>query len=342
MLHAKPYITKSNAKCRIMCFRGDMERKCGQHVRVVLATFLSDQGYSFGRGNPVSPVTVSTTRPRVEVQENSDAVLSCEFKTERDQNPRIEWKKKDTEVSFVYFQNNFTGPFKGRAKIEGATVTLKKVTLKDAGEYRCEVSASDDSIKLGETNVTLTVLVPPHTPFCEIPSSALTGSLVELRCSDQYSIPPAVYTWYKDKKPLSHKSANTTFTVNMNTGILTFQTVTRGDTGQYHCEARNGVGQPKSCVGNHMEIDDLNVPAIIAGIIMMCLVLSVCILGAWYAHRQGYFSRHRGRSFWIPQCHGAAHISSQNLNRTEDIPHAGYGPPPQVTQDFRHTQSFML
>lgn len=39
----------------------------------------------------------------------SDAVLYCEFKTERDQNPRIEWKKKDKEVSFVYFQGNFTG-----------------------------------------------------------------------------------------------------------------------------------------------------------------------------------------------------------------------------------------
>lgn len=50
------------------------------------------------------------------------------------------------------------GPYKGRAKIEGATVTLSKVTLKDAGEYRCEVSASSDSVKLGETNVTLNVL----------------------------------------------------------------------------------------------------------------------------------------------------------------------------------------
>lgn len=38
-----------------------------------------------------------------------DAVLSCEFKTEIDQKPRIEWKKKDKEVSFVYFEGSFTG-----------------------------------------------------------------------------------------------------------------------------------------------------------------------------------------------------------------------------------------
>uniref|UniRef100_A0AAY5ED56 Ig-like domain-containing protein n=1 Tax=Electrophorus electricus TaxID=8005 RepID=A0AAY5ED56_ELEEL len=265
--------------------------------------------------------------PRVEVQENSDAVLSCEFKTEKDQNPRIEWKKKDKEVSFVYFNGNFRGPFKARAKIEGATVTLRKVTLKDAGQYRCEVSAHLDSVMLGETNVTLKVLVPPHTPTCDIPSSALTASRVELRCSDQISIPPAEYFWYKDRKPLvPPRQANASYTVNQRTGVLTFLTVTRADTGQYHCEARNGVGQPKSCVGKHMNIDDLNIPAVITGIVLVCLVISVCTLGACYAHRQGYFSR---KSFWIPQCHGVAHISSQNLNRTEDIPHAGYGPPSQ-------------
>lgn len=50
------------------------------------------------------------------------------------------------------------GPFEGRATIEGATVTLKRVTQEDAGEYRCEISASQDTVSLGETNVTLKVL----------------------------------------------------------------------------------------------------------------------------------------------------------------------------------------
>lgn len=38
-----------------------------------------------------------------------EAKLSCEFKTEKDQNPRIEWKKKDTGTSFVYFNGTFIG-----------------------------------------------------------------------------------------------------------------------------------------------------------------------------------------------------------------------------------------
>lgn len=51
-----------------------------------------------------------------------------------------------------------SGPFEGRASIDGATVTLRQVTQEDAGDYRCEISASMDSVVLGEANVTLKVL----------------------------------------------------------------------------------------------------------------------------------------------------------------------------------------
>ncbi|XP_067298396.1 junctional adhesion molecule 2A [Pseudorasbora parva] len=291
---------------------------------------------------PVVPVTVTSRNPKVEVHESSEAELSCEFKTERDRSPRIEWKKKDKDVSFVYYEGRFVGTFQKRARIDGATVHLREVTQADAGEYRCEVSAPADSITLGETNVTLRVLVPPHTPSCDVPSSALTGSLVELRCRDQHSIPPAVYTWFKDNRPLPIRHPNATYTLNEFTGVLTFQTVSRADTGQYHCEAKNGVGPAKSCQGTLMQIDDLNVAAVVSGVLLLCLLLLICSVGVCYARRHGYFSRHRGRSFWIPQCHGAAHISSQNLNRTEHTQHSGYSHPPKEPQDFKHTQSFML
>lgn len=39
-----------------------------------------------------------------------EAKLSCEFKTEKDQNPRIEWKKMEEKgTSFVYFNGSFAG-----------------------------------------------------------------------------------------------------------------------------------------------------------------------------------------------------------------------------------------
>ena len=51
-----------------------------------------------------------------------------------------------------------SGPYAGRAKIEGATLTIHSVTQKDSGEYRCEVTASEDHVSLGEATVTLNVL----------------------------------------------------------------------------------------------------------------------------------------------------------------------------------------
>ncbi|XP_031708226.1 junctional adhesion molecule 2A isoform X3 [Anarrhichthys ocellatus] len=209
--------------------------------------------------SPSVPVTVSTDKHRVEVHEFSDAVLSCTFRTEKDQNPRIEWKKKGKDVSFVYFDGHFRGPFEDRATIDGATVTLKGVTQEDAGEYRCEISAPLDTVNLGETNVTLKVLVPPHTPSCEIPSGAVTGSVVQLRCRDQQSIPPATYSWFKDNLPFYQpRHANATYLINSHTGLLEFKAVAKEDTGRYSCLASNGVGPPKMCEGKHMTIGPMS------------------------------------------------------------------------------------
>ncbi|XP_032362223.1 junctional adhesion molecule 2A isoform X4 [Etheostoma spectabile] len=270
--------------------------------------------------SPSVPVTVATKRHKVEVREFSDAVLSCTFRTENDQNPRIEWKKKGKDISFVYFDGQFKPPFEGRATIEGATVTLQRVTQEDAGDYRCEISAPLDSVILGETNITLKVLVPPHTPSCEIPSAAVTGSVVQLRCRDQQSIPPATYSWFKDSKPIGQpRHGNATYLINPHTGVLEFRAVAKNDTGRYSCLASNGVGSPKMCKGKHMTIEDVNVPAVVAAVVVVCLVIVVCGCGGFLLHRNGFFSPgHRGRS---------------NVN---------YIPPPQEPQDFKHTQSFML
>ncbi|XP_054480063.1 junctional adhesion molecule 2A isoform X4 [Anoplopoma fimbria] len=269
--------------------------------------------------SPSFPVTVSTAGHKVEVREFSDAVLSCTFRTEKDQNPRIEWKKKGKDVSFVYFEGHFKGPFEDRATIDGATVTLRRVTQEDAGEYRCEISAPLDNVSLGETNVTLKVLVPPHTPSCEIPSGAVTGSVVQLSCRDQQSIPPATYSWFKDNQPINPpRHANATYLINSHTGLLEFKAVAKEDTGRYSCLASNGVGPAKMCEGKHMTIEDVNVLAVVTAVVVVCLLIVICGCGGYLLHRNGFFSRHRGRS---------------NVN---------YVPPPQEPQDFKHTQSFML
>lgn len=65
---------------------------------------------------------------------------------------------KTRHFPLTTFRYSPSGSFEGRATIDGATVTLHRVTQEDAGEYRCEISAHLDVVNLGETNVTLKVL----------------------------------------------------------------------------------------------------------------------------------------------------------------------------------------
>ncbi|XP_058884811.1 junctional adhesion molecule B-like isoform X1 [Acipenser ruthenus] len=272
-------------------------------------------------------VTVQTENGKVEVEEFGETVLSCKYQVEKDPNPRVEWKKiRNRDVSFVYYEGKIVGGFQGRAVMEGASIRIKKAMLLDSGEYRCEVSARQDSRPLGEATVSLTVLVPPDVPSCGIPSSVLTGTVVELTCRDRQGTPPSLYRWYKNGIALPNTPAqdplfaNSSYTLNSSSGTLQFNTVSKGDAGQYQCEASNGVGEPQRCTAKFMQIDDMNVSGIVAAVVVVSLVVSMCGLGVVFAHRHGYFNKEHGRNG-----------SSEYCTTPQDY-----------SQDFKHTQSFML
>ncbi|XP_053733373.1 junctional adhesion molecule 2b [Synchiropus splendidus] len=268
-------------------------------------------------------VTVSTRKPVVEVHEHTDAVLSCEFRTELEQNPRIEWKKKGKDVTFVYFAEHFTGPYERRAKIDGGTLTLHAVTQKDSGEYRCEVTAIRDRNNLGEATVTLKVLVPPHVPSCEVPSSVFVGSGLELMCKDKQSVPPATYRWYKDNKALMATS-DTPFSIDSNKGTLKFKSVSKVDAGMYRCESSNSVGAPKSCVAKQLKVIDypLNLTILIAGASGFVVFILFCCVCVCCCRRRGCCKKEK---------------KSKS---------AMYNPPPpppiRNLKNYKQTQSFMI
>ncbi|XP_073747711.1 junctional adhesion molecule B isoform X3 [Callorhinus ursinus] len=191
----------------------------------------------------------------------------------------------------------YQGDFKDRAEMIDFSIRIKNVTRTDAGKYRCEVSApSEQGQNLEEDTVTLEVLVAPAVPTCQVPNSALSGTVVELRCQDKEGNPAPEYTWFKDGVPLSEnpklgsQSANSSYTMNTKSGTLQFNTVSKLDSGEYSCEARNSVGH-RRCPGKRMQVDDLNVSGIIAAVVVVALVVSVCGLGVCYAQRKGYFSK---------------------------------------------------
>ncbi|XP_072778978.1 junctional adhesion molecule B isoform X6 [Taeniopygia guttata] len=212
---------------------------------------------------------------------------------------RIEWKKIQSQgVSFVYYNSEFTGDLRGRAEMLNTGIRIRNVTRRDSGTYRCEISAkSEEGQRLGEATITLTVLVAPTTPVCEVPSSAMTGTVVQMSCKETEGSPPSEYQWYKNGVALlektgaaSARAANITYTMNKKSGTLLFNTVTKNDTGEYFCEASNGIGLSQKCSVKRMQVDDLNLSGIIVAVVLVALVMVLCGLGVFYAQKKGYFA----------------------------------------------------
>ncbi|XP_056435729.1 junctional adhesion molecule 2b isoform X2 [Gadus chalcogrammus] len=271
-------------------------------------------------------VTVTSSKPKVDVHEHTDAVLACEFKTEKDQNPRIEWKKKGKGVTFVYFDGSFSGSYAGRASMEGATLTIHSITQKDSGEYRCEVTASQDHVNLGETTVALNVLVPPHVPSCEVPSTVFAGSDLELVCKDALSVPPATYRWYKDNKVLAD-STDSAYSADIKKGTLKFNSVSISDAGMYRCESSNSVGSPKSCVAQHLAVVEykLSVTTLAAGGVGLLLLLFMSCLCVCLCRRQRGCCRRE---------------KQEKCLKPYSLPPPP--PPARNPKNYKHTQSFMI
>uniref|UniRef100_A0A673UK77 Junctional adhesion molecule 2 n=1 Tax=Suricata suricatta TaxID=37032 RepID=A0A673UK77_SURSU len=228
---------------------------------------------------------------------------------------------KDQVVTAIEYQ----GDLKHRADMIDYNIRIKNVTRNDAGKYRCEVSAPrEKGQNLEEDTVILEVLVAPAVPSCNIPSSALSGTVVELRCQDKEGNPAPEYLWFKDGTPLLENRklgyhANSSYTVDSKSGTLQFNTVSKLDSGVYSCEAFNSIGRSR-CSGKRMQVDNLNVSGIIAAVVGVAFVISVCGLGVCYAQRNGYFSKETS----FQRCSSASKVTTVSEN------------------DFKHTKSFII
>ncbi|XP_040279146.1 junctional adhesion molecule B [Bufo bufo] len=267
-----------------------------------------------------SAVIVESENYNVRQLEFEAAILTCNYRLEKDQVIRLEWKKValNGDVSFVFFNNSLAADLQKRAEMIGPSVWFKNLSRGDSGQYRCEVSAPQDRKNFQEIIINLDVLVAPSIPVCDIPSSAISGRVVELKCREKEGNPASEYQWFRNGHALdvSAKATNATYKVDKATGTLHFNAVTKEDTGEYSCEASNGIGKPQRCPAKRMQVDDLNLAGIISAVVIVCLVIILCGSGICYAQRRGYFSGGKSKK---------EHNSAS-----------------QAESDFKHTKSFVI
>ncbi|XP_056415414.1 junctional adhesion molecule B [Hyla sarda] len=268
----------------------------------------------------VSAVIVESDNYKVEQVEFGEATLSCRYQLEKKQVIRLEWKKMDLngDSSIVFFNNSLTEELHKRAQMMDSSIRIMNLSRADSGQYRCEVSAPLDKKNFQEIIINLAVLVAPSVPVCDIPSSATSGSAVELKCREKEGNPASEYKWFRNGVPIerSAKTTNSTFKVDRKTGTLHFNTVTKDDTGEYYCEASNAIGNPQRCPAKRMQVDDLNLAGIISAVVIISLVIVLCGCGVCYAQRRGYFSGGKSKK---------EHNSAT-----------------QAENDFKHTKSFVI
>uniref|UniRef100_UPI00358FCBF7 junctional adhesion molecule 3B-like n=1 Tax=Myxine glutinosa TaxID=7769 RepID=UPI00358FCBF7 len=291
-------------------------------------------------GFHVLGVKVNSVNLNPVVHEFEPVTLSCHYET-GSTTPRIEWKKivKD-DPNFVYVDGKFMGDLLGRADIShlrnyDASVTIRNATRLDTAMYRCEVSALKDSKRLDEVEINLLVQVKPAMPRCEVPASVSTGQSVELHCQESEAFPLADYSWFKDgeklpREPHTHKKfINSSYHIDEETGSLTFSSIQLFDSGMYHCVARNPAGQAQ-CLAQSMTVSDLNVGAIVTAVIVVVLLLSLCTIGVWWAHKMGYFKK---KSTATRYHFSERSQQSEIYSKPKESPDEG---------EFRHKSSFVI
>ncbi|XP_048836389.1 LOW QUALITY PROTEIN: junctional adhesion molecule 3B-like [Brienomyrus brachyistius] len=241
-------------------------------------------------------VILRTTSSSLWANEYESTELSCLIESISTNNPRIEWKKiTNGKPSYVYFEKHISRDLENRAYLkEPATLVITNVTRSDTAQYRCEVTAHLDQRTFDEVLIDLVVRVRPVGPRCGVPRAVPVGRPADLRCSEGEGFPKSRYHWFRNREeiPLDPRSNprffNSSYTLNRETGKLSFRVVWKEDSGEYHCVAKNEAGHAE-CAAQTMEVYEVSLVGKVLGALLLVGALLVVTLGFCYAYKGGYF-----------------------------------------------------
>ncbi|XP_047697548.1 Fc receptor-like protein 1 isoform X3 [Prionailurus viverrinus] len=179
---------------------------------------------------PVCNVSLETQPPGGQVQKGERLALICMV------------ARGTGDITFLWY--------KGALGLNLETKTQRSLAAKfeipavrdsDTDKYYC---AADNGYgpSLSEL-VSVTVRVPVSRPVLTIRGSgapAEVGDVVELRCEAQRGSPPILYRFYRENVPLGRSSAHAGGGASFNLSL------TAEHSGNYSCEANNGLGARRS------------------------------------------------------------------------------------------------
>ncbi|XP_045310625.1 Fc receptor-like protein 5 isoform X1 [Leopardus geoffroyi] len=177
---------------------------------------------------PASRPVLTVRTPRAQAVEGDVVELRCEAQRG---SPPILYR--------FYHEENALGS--SRVHSRGGASFKLPLSAEHSGKYACE---ADNGLgaRRSET-VSLNVTVPASRPVLTVRTpraQAVEGDVVELRCEAQRGSPPILYQFYREDVPLESSSAPS------GGGTSFYLSLTTEHSGNYSCEADNGLGAQRS------------------------------------------------------------------------------------------------
>nr|XP_046196373.1 sialoadhesin-like [Oncorhynchus gorbuscha] len=167
--------------------------------------------------------TSVSVSPSGEIVEGSSVTLTCSS----DANPPVD--------KYTWYKKNVTSP-----KASGQSYSITNIISEDRGEYYCEAENKYGRLTSSLYLWTSSVDDPKNTSVSVSPSGEIVeGSSVTLTCSSDANPPVQSYTWYKTIGYQSVSYGNTE-------SQQVFNQIKSSATGEYYCEAWNGIKTGRS------------------------------------------------------------------------------------------------
>ncbi|KAJ8355283.1 hypothetical protein AAFF_G00076210, partial [Aldrovandia affinis] len=185
--------------------------------------FITDTDSYYGKGGS----TLSVTDLQVEVNpatvtEGQRVKLTCRTTCTLSDSQDLIWYKNKLPLSTTNLYNNYL---------------QFTASSEDSGSYSCGVR---DHENLSSPAVTLSVRYPPKSTSVSVSPSGeiVEGGSVTLTCSSNANPPVQRYTWFKNSRAItSWRGSEQSYTI---------KDIKPSDSGEYYCEAVNGVGSGSS------------------------------------------------------------------------------------------------